>query len=63
MRIKKINNFEKNRKTEIKIVIKELRIEKKINELANNLDIRLIKQFKNFFLILKNTSAMEKILE
>ena len=26
---------------QIKIVIKELRIEKKFNELANNLDIRL----------------------
>ena len=61
--MERINDFEKNRKTEIKIVIKELRIEKKINELANNLDIRLIKQFKNFFLILKNTSGMEKILE
>ena len=61
--MERINDFEKNRKTEIKIVIKELRIEKKFNELANNLDIRLIKQFKNFFLILQNTSDMEKILE
>ena len=47
--MERINDFEKNRKTEIKIVIKELRIGKKFNELANNLDIKLIKQFKNIF--------------
>ena len=47
--MERINDFEKNRKTEIKIVIKELRIGKKFNELANSLDIKLIKQFKNIF--------------
>ena len=48
----------------IKTIIKELRIEIRFNELANNLEIRLSKGNKKFvlkFLILQQISAMEKI--
>ena len=43
--------------------MKELGIEIKFNELANNSDIRLSKVSKKLFLILQNISAMEKILK
>ena len=48
LKIEKINKF--NKLTKIKTVIKEIRIEININELANSLDIILIKGIKNFFL-------------
>ena len=37
-----------NKTEKIKTVIKELRIEIKFNELANSLDIRLLKEIKNY---------------
>ena len=48
LKIEKINKF--NKLTKIKTVIKEIRIEININELANSLDIILIKGIKKFFL-------------
>ena len=47
LKIEKINKF--NKIVKIKTVIKEIRIETNINELANSLDI-LIKETKKFIL-------------
>ena len=48
LKIEKINKF--NKIVKIKTVIKEIRIETNINELANSLDIILIKETKKFIL-------------
>ena len=40
-----------------------MKIEIKLNELAINLDIRLLKGSKDLFLTLQNKSAIEKILK
>ena len=48
LKIEKINKF--NKIIKIKTVIKEIRIEININELANSLDIILIKGTKKFIL-------------
>lgn len=48
LKIEKINKFDKIMK--IKTVIKEIRIEININELANSLDIMLMKGTKKFIL-------------
>ena len=48
LKIERINKLKKIE--EIKTVIKELRIELKFNDLANNLGVRLIKGTKNFVL-------------
>ena len=48
LKIEKINKFNKIMK--IKTVIKEIRIEININELANSLDIMLMKGTKKFIL-------------
>ena len=44
LKIERINKL--NRIGKVKVVLKGLRIEIKINELANNLDIRLLKRTK-----------------
>ena len=63
LRIERINKL--NKREKIKTVIEELRIEIKFNELANNLDIRLIKRTKNSTFILEYylILLMEKILK
>ena len=48
LKIEKINKF--NKIVKIKTVIKEIRIETNINELANSLDIILIKETKKIIL-------------
>ena len=48
LRIERMNKLYKTEKTET--IIKELKIEIKFNELANNLDIRLLQGSKKFIL-------------
>ena len=59
--IKRTNKLNRMEKT--KIVLKELRIEIKFNELANNLDIRLLKRTKTSSLNIAEQITNEKDLK
>ena len=61
LKIERINKL--NRIGKVKVVLKGLRIEIKINELANNLDIRLLKRTKTSSLNIAEQITNEKDLK